>query len=66
MKFWMGLALIAIGIALIPSGIGILFTIPLLLLGAVLVVVSILHGGIAGLAWLLGAGRGGARDDRRD
>jgi hypothetical protein len=47
MKFWMGCAMIAIGIALIPSGIGILLTIPLFLLGIVLIVVSILHGGLS-------------------
>ena len=62
MKFWMGLALIAIGIALIPSGIGILFTIPLFLLGVILIVVSILHGGVSTLGWLLGGGRRGDRD----
>jgi hypothetical protein len=47
MKFWMGLAMIAIGIALVPSGIGIIFTIPLFLLGLVLIVFSILHGGLS-------------------
>jgi hypothetical protein len=63
MKFWMGLALIGIAIVLIPSGVGAIFAIPLILLGVVLVVLSILHGGVAGLGWVLGFGRG-RRDDR--
>jgi hypothetical protein len=51
MKFWMGLAMIAIGIALIPSGIGVIFTIPLFILGVILIALSILHGGISAILW---------------
>ncbi|MEM7498696.1 MAG: hypothetical protein AAF371_11975 [Pseudomonadota bacterium] len=58
MKFWMGLAMIAIGISLIPSGIGIIFTIPLFLLGLVLIVISILHGGLSAITYPFRRGRG--------
>ena len=37
MKFWLGLICIVLGIALVPSGIGIVFTLPLFALGILLI-----------------------------